>query len=404
MLLLQDTPRGMTVYTIRLSTSYDRGAALSEPYAGVNVCLVGKNGSAILHRILPVNDPEGNRRAMEQVCDVAGADTGADCSALSSRDKEPSWPGGKRPQVKPRFQEGSVDEVSFLAPELGSLAAIMLAPEGGTWMCNEVDVFSSRTKHSDRFVCRQRLGGRKGDPAVYLTPVPPNAVVYGTGDAARIITKEQAAALRAISLADYGGLKARLLLITSLLTVGGSGVAAAAAGTDAAVPFAIGGMAGLVYQLLLQLGVDAAVSNVSAAASSSTAAAVSAYSAAAARSSSGGSGNIKAGSAAGPFLGGSTNIDEPAGIQDRMLNLAGSPALRLGLLTAAALAAVWAIQDPSSPHYTLDVLHHRVSQTEAWQLGLGLCGFMMYKVAVLGVSLAPDVHKKVPQPAQRLEK
>lgn len=28
---------------------------------------------------------------------------------------------------------------------------------------------------------------------------------------------------------------------------------------------------------------------------------------------------------------------------------------------------------------------------DAWQLGLGLCGFMMFKVAVLGVSLtAPD--------------
>lgn len=40
-----------------------------------------------------------------------------------------------------------------------------------------------------RFVCRQRLGGRKGEPAAYLTPVPLNAVVYGTGDAARIITK-----------------------------------------------------------------------------------------------------------------------------------------------------------------------------------------------------------------------
>lgn len=48
------------------------------------------------------------------------------------------------------FQEGSVDEVSFIAPELGSLAAILVAPEGGSWMCEEVDVFSSRTKHTDR--------------------------------------------------------------------------------------------------------------------------------------------------------------------------------------------------------------------------------------------------------------
>jgi hypothetical protein len=141
------------------------------------------------------------------------------------------------------LQEGSVDEVSFVAPELGPLAAIMVAPEGGSWVCDEVDVYSSRSNHTDRcdeegsapacrnsnsmhaadravgcvddcqvcgaqdcttrhriltgcgfllpcrFVCRQRLGGRKGEPAAYLTPVPLNAVVYGTGDAARIITK-----------------------------------------------------------------------------------------------------------------------------------------------------------------------------------------------------------------------
>lgn len=144
------------------------------------------------------------------------------------------------------LQEGSVDEVSFMAPELGPLAAIMVAPEGGSWVCDEVDVYSSRSNHTDRwvespmtghakptavlvsrhspsclllartictgaaevcffawalcaciahvglccrFVCRQRLGGRKGEPAAYLTPVPPNAVVYGTGDAARIISK-----------------------------------------------------------------------------------------------------------------------------------------------------------------------------------------------------------------------
>jgi hypothetical protein len=43
-----------------------------------------------------------------------------------------------------------VDEVSFVAAELGDLAAIMVAPEGGSWMCDEVDVSSSRTSHTDR--------------------------------------------------------------------------------------------------------------------------------------------------------------------------------------------------------------------------------------------------------------
>lgn len=49
------------------------------------------------------------------------------------------------------IQEGSVDEVSFVAPELGGLAAVLVAPEGGSWVCDEVDVFSSRTKHMDRY-------------------------------------------------------------------------------------------------------------------------------------------------------------------------------------------------------------------------------------------------------------
>lgn len=45
-----------------------------------------------------------------------------------------------------------MDEVSFIAPELGQLAAIMLAPEGGSWVCDEVDVYSSRSNHTDRCV------------------------------------------------------------------------------------------------------------------------------------------------------------------------------------------------------------------------------------------------------------
>lgn len=41
---------------------------------------------------------------------------------------------------------------------------------------------------------------------------------------------------------------------------------------------------------------------------------------------------------------------------------------------------------------------------DAWQLGLGLCGFMMFKVAVLGVSLSTPDTAKLPEQAQRLEK
>lgn len=47
-------------------------------------------------------------------------------------------------------QEGAVDEVSFSAPELGPLAALIVGPEQGRWLCEEVDVSSSRTGHTDR--------------------------------------------------------------------------------------------------------------------------------------------------------------------------------------------------------------------------------------------------------------
>jgi len=138
---------------------------------------------------------------------------------------------------------------------------------------------------------------------------------------------------------DYGDLKSRLLLTTALLTVGGSGVAAIASGMDAAVPFALGGVLGLLYQLLLQFGADAALS--SAAYSTSSAAAFDAYAAAAARS----SGTVN------EDTGRSTESTSPAldlsHSNSRLLRIVGSSAVRLLLLVTAAFAAVWALQDRS---------------------------------------------------------
>lgn len=144
---------------------------------------------------------------------VADDKVGANCSILagSSPSSSPRWPGGKVPVEKPRFQEGSVDEVCFLAPELGALAGILVAPEGGSWVLDEINVNSSRSKAMDRFVARRRLGGRKGELAAFLTPVPPGAVVYGSGDAAVILTKVRlwtdvsAASIAAVARMEFAG-------------------------------------------------------------------------------------------------------------------------------------------------------------------------------------------------------
>eukprot|EP00878_Enallax_costatus_P015731 GHUV01016482.1.p2 GENE.GHUV01016482.1~~GHUV01016482.1.p2 ORF type:complete len:171 (+),score=80.62 GHUV01016482.1:1567-2079(+) len=156
--------------------------------------------------------------------------------------------------------------------------------------------------------------------------------------------QEQAAALHSMSMSEYGSLKARLLATTALLTLGGSGVAALASGLDAAVPFALGGCAGLLYQLLLQLGADAAVGSAAAVAGSASSissvnAAVDAYKAAAARSSR----NTATGTAPAPVIADTAAAAD--GVKGRMLKVLGSSAVRLALVTSAALVAVWAVQE-----------------------------------------------------------
>ena len=75
------------------------------------------------------------------------------------------------------------------AAELGPLASLLLAPEEGSWGVDEVTVSSSRTGHTDRFVCKEPLGAAG---AGFLSPVPPGAVVYGSGETAVVLTKARA--------------------------------------------------------------------------------------------------------------------------------------------------------------------------------------------------------------------
>ena len=81
------------------------------------------------------------------------------------------------------------DPILRAAAELGPLASLLLAPEEGSWGVDEVTVSSSRTGHTDRFVCKEALGALG---AGFLSPVPPGAVVYGSGETAVVLTKARA--------------------------------------------------------------------------------------------------------------------------------------------------------------------------------------------------------------------
>lgn len=68
--------------------------------------------------------------------------------------------------------------------------------------------------------------------------------------------QDEAAAVRKGNLDDYSSFKSRVLLTTAGLVVGGGVVASATKGVNVAYPFATGGAIGILYQWLLQKGVD----------------------------------------------------------------------------------------------------------------------------------------------------
>lgn len=366
----------LTVYSVRVQTSYERGSALSEPNSYVNLCLVGQDGNGLLHRISPVNDPAETEQHLSDICKVADEGLGANCAIATATTK--AWKGG---QVKLRFQEGSVDEVSILAPDLGSISALLLATEGGTWTVDEVIVSSSRTSHIDRFVCRRKLGGKSTSPAAYLTPVPPDAVIYGSGESALVLTKEQAAVMRNAGMSEYETLKSAILTRTAVLTLLGTGVFALTSGLDAAIPFATGGVVGVLYQWLLQQYVDSLVrvsrpptkadsDRVSQATRGSPAAKVNPPALPTQR------GSVLPAYPAAPS-GSNSNSDSP---------LFGNGALRFSLLFAAIGAGFLLVQD--TPGSDVDQLH--LSTASLWQLLVGVLGFFSYKLAMISVSMAPQ--------------
>lgn len=333
-----------TVYTVRLSTGMQRGAALSDPTAGVMLCLVAGDGTALLHRVPRMNDPEITEQEVRNICssiDEEGA--GANCAvALHAAAKQRM--SGVGPRL--RFQEGAVDEVSFCAAELGPLAALIVGPEQGRWVCEEVDVSSSRTGHTDRFVCREALG-EGGEAAAYLRPVPPGAVVYGSGDSAVIVTKAQAAQLYRLNMAQYRQLKAQLVAATAVLVGLGSGLAYAAGGRDLALPFALGGASGVLYQYMLQVAADSV-----------------------------GSG------AAGYEDGGAGGLG---------LRLAlGSPAVRVSLAAGALLGAIALLQVLGGDwEQAAAAAGSAPSVFRVQQIAASLVGFLCYKAAVVGVAIIP---------------
>lgn len=417
----EKTELPLTVYSCRFSTGHGRGAGMSDQMSFVNICLIAKDGRSVMHRISPVNDPQMARHGIEMMCQIIDDAVGADCQAVLSHPENASsttntttTPSGYTLPPKPppapraRFQEGTVDEVVFLAPELGPLAGVLVGTESGTWVLEELQVASSRTHHIDRFICRRLLGNQPGQGAAFLPPVAPGAQVYGSGDLQRVLTKEQATTLHALNMDAYQDLKKRLLTTTALLTAGGAGVAGLAAGLDGAVPFALGGLAGVAYQWLLQQSVDGIV----------------------ATTATPGSSPFGRGSPSPPRieirgeerpLSATATLDDPAVFIDFVevdpdgtivvqqkpprtaapvqRNILGSPAVRIAFIAALTGLTV-SLLSGNMPEGATGL--PTLQREQMWQLVLAVMGFMSYKVALISVSLSsPAAPAEVAKPVMR---
>jgi hypothetical protein len=340
------------------------------------VCLIGEDGSSVLRRVSPLVDPQAEADEIMRICTGDdGAPPGANCSFALDAAARRASSLSSQPLLR-RFQEGSIDEISFLGTEVGPLSAVVVAPECGTWRCDELDVSSSRSGATSRFVCRDDVGDRGTHAAAYLRPVPPGGVVYGSGDSSVVLTKEQASQLREWNLQQYSEMKTTLLGATAGLVALGSAGTYLISGADLALPFAFGGVSSLAYQYLLQRRVDGVTSG----ASASTAAA-----AAAVRK------EPKA-----------SEVEPGPGLA---FNLAlSSPNLRASLLAGGLVGSLLVLHLFSSVDgggsgssandvatvATSSALLAPVTAAEVRRAAAGLAGFLMQKIAVIAVSAMPD--------------
>lgn len=317
-------------------------------------------------------DPQAEADELMRICNGEdGVPPGANCSvALESAARRASSLSSQ-PLLR-RFQEGSVDEISFLGTEIGPLSAVMVAPECGTWRVDELDVSSSRSGATSRFVCRDDVGDRGTHAAAYLRPVPPGGVVYGSGDSSVVLSKEQASQLREWNLQQYNEMKTTLMGVTaSLVTVGTAGTYITS-GAELALPFAFGGISSLAYQYLLQRRVDGVGS--------------------------GGSGALITNLPKEPKA---SEVQPGPGLT---FNLAlSSPNLRASLLAGGLVGSLLVLhlfssvdggsttRDVSAATATTgSALIAPVTAAEVRRAAAGLAGFLMQKIAVIAVSAMPE--------------
>lgn len=247
-----------SIYRVSLTTSSNVDSDFSDINVGVLLCMIGENGNSIIHRIPAISSPP---QAL------------SDDTAKTVR----------RTFDRLRFQRGSVDIVMLRGPDIGRLAAVWIGPESGSWRFGGLDVMVIPPSQSMgnpvdnlgnlnsrnlglyyTFRTNDVLLGEGGDSAAELRPFkmqeisgtdiwmrPLNPSAFST-----MQTTQDVRRMQQESLKEYKDLKFSLLLYDAALVTCGTSIAAIAGSREISNGFAIGGVLGFVYLLLLQRAVD----------------------------------------------------------------------------------------------------------------------------------------------------
>ena len=77
-----------TVYTVRIQTASGRRSCLSDLHAGVQLCLIGQDNQALLHRVCQLEENVSAHETMADICEVRPQLSLADSSRCCVRGVE----------------------------------------------------------------------------------------------------------------------------------------------------------------------------------------------------------------------------------------------------------------------------------------------------------------------------
>lgn len=233
---------------VELHTSKDFGSCLRDLNAAVLLCLIDKKGCSILQRISSASYVNLGEEKVDSSDSI-------------------------------NFQRGSVDIVTFAGPKLGKLEALWIGVESGSWRIDGLHLAVINGPlclgRSIDEIKEARVNGMQykfevdnlplGEGGVSVTEMRPvlsaeifsdNILTISSLNFSLSSRLDTGTYSNEESMQEYEDLKLSLLIYDTLLITAGFIITSSAVSSEVGYAFLLGGMAGLLYLLLLQRSVD----------------------------------------------------------------------------------------------------------------------------------------------------